>query len=955
MWAAFRKDESLLDDIARLWIRPIAAGYLPPRYREHLAGGRLVALSKHPKPGIRPICISDAWRRLTARGLGAACQHHFRHFFQHSKSTALQFGGNTKNGANNMYHLLASMAESSFVPATGQGPPSQERADSSGMDIPRLSQQTNRGTSCTQFGQADGDEAEGELTDDRGAEAGIQRQPTSPNSWDITRAQLSDLSDSEQQSASCNQHDEEMPQAGVERGSPDTQSDDHQQPRGSPQADPLVILALDVKNAFNSLTRQHLCQFLQKGSQFYTTLEGDGQDANTPVGWDLLWGHIQVHYGCKGILKYYHGGEVSNILSQSGVQQGDPLGSTLFALAIHPILLQIASEFQVAVAAYADNVVFTGRLSEVIRAQDRYSTLIAEVGLQLNPAESQLHVPEWRSMSASALSTIFKETPFHIFNGEVSVKMLNGDLIPWRQEGMKVLGCPLGSETYCKLVLEAIADKIEQDLALLKEFPWLHQRTKLAIYCSNTRATYFLRAIAPNIAEPVMKRLDASFDDFLAHTLSFPATHRQESPLIPYDKALQQARLGIKQGGCGLKSVAMVVPAALFAAICAFIEWLHEDSHFPITRLPWLSQHTDCYELAFLHVHQCFEMSSQMLVNRWGFEEGDEPDSPGIFRLPTASNILSWNPKKLPTQHEITAEMQGKARQILLETLSTSDKRRLEAVSLHKIPADCPDSAIGMSIQHPKKELRQCSMGLFALTSHQELSNNAFLTSSALVFGYPIPYARFLKEHVGGYGDYDLWGDLLLNNATHASRSRILSHNIVSQELAHIASGGGIPTTAKQTEIPMADDDSHSRGDLMTLVGGRIPLKPSSEFSSSSLLIMDFTLRHVFTGEHVFKADVISEAEKAKRNKYADLYQQRGFAFAPLVVTSLGVCGPDLLRFLWAVADHAARYAFDLPLDVYLSISPPASNVSSNDGAKKQMGFKILRGRLYNEYFDGNL
>jgi hypothetical protein len=36
------------------------------------------------------------------------------------------------------------------------------------------------------------------------------------------------------------------------------------------------------------------------------------------------------------------------------------------------------------------HVVFTGRLSEVIRAQDRYSTLIAQVGLQLNPAESQL-------------------------------------------------------------------------------------------------------------------------------------------------------------------------------------------------------------------------------------------------------------------------------------------------------------------------------------------------------------------------------------------------------------------------------------------------------------------------------------------------------------------------------------------------------------------------------------
>jgi hypothetical protein len=35
--------------------------------------------------------------------------------------------------------------------------------------------------------------------------------------------------------------------------------------------------------------------------------------------------------------------------------------------------------------------------------------------------------------------------------------------------GRKVLGGPLGSDTYCKLVLEAVIAKIEQDLALLNE------------------------------------------------------------------------------------------------------------------------------------------------------------------------------------------------------------------------------------------------------------------------------------------------------------------------------------------------------------------------------------------------------------------------------------------------------------------------------------------------------
>jgi hypothetical protein len=34
------------------------------------------------------------------------------------------------------------------------------------------------------------------------------------------------------------------------------------------------------------------------------------------------------------------------------------------------------------------------------------------------------------------------------------------------------------------------------------------------------------------------------------------------------------------------------------------------------------------------------------------------------------------------------------------------------------------------------------------------------------------------------------------------------------------------------------------------------------------------------------------------------------------------------LCFLWAVADHAARYAFDLPLDVYLSKSQPITNIA---------------------------
>jgi hypothetical protein len=77
MWAPFKYDVELMDALAIHWARPLAYGYLPPRYRSHLAGGRLIALSKSPKPGIRPICISDALRRLVAKGLFAACKTSF--------------------------------------------------------------------------------------------------------------------------------------------------------------------------------------------------------------------------------------------------------------------------------------------------------------------------------------------------------------------------------------------------------------------------------------------------------------------------------------------------------------------------------------------------------------------------------------------------------------------------------------------------------------------------------------------------------------------------------------------------------------------------------------------------------------------------------------------------------------------------------------------------------------
>ena len=101
--------------LAEVVFRPLAAGYLPEAYREHLAGGRLVAPSKTPKPGIRPICMGDTWQRLVAKGLHDHTKTQLDAYFQSRHGRALQFGGSI-HSASRMFHTIAAVAEETKQP-----------------------------------------------------------------------------------------------------------------------------------------------------------------------------------------------------------------------------------------------------------------------------------------------------------------------------------------------------------------------------------------------------------------------------------------------------------------------------------------------------------------------------------------------------------------------------------------------------------------------------------------------------------------------------------------------------------------------------------------------------------------------------------------------------------------------------------------------------------------------
>ena len=66
------------------------------------------------------------------------------------------------------------------------------------------------------------------------------------------------------------------------------------------------------------------------------------------------------------------------------------------------------------------------------------------------------------------------------------------------------------------------------------------------------------------------------------------------------------------------------------------------------------------------------------------------------------------------------------------------------------------------------------------------------------------------------------------------------------------------------------------------------------------------------------------------------------------MANSWGLCGPDFLRFLWAVADYAARtksylQLHDLPI-------PEGVNALDMEHSRAVMACKRLRNRLYHDY-----
>ena len=138
--------------------------------------------------------------------------------------------------------------------------------------------------------------------------------------------------------------------------------------------------------------------------------------------------------------------------------------------------------------------------------------------------------------------------------------------LPTHQQGLKVLGVPLGHPDFVLKFLEA---KIAEHRVLLERIPLVPDTQSswlLLSFCAAARANFYLRAVSPDLTNQFAAAHDDGVWECLCRTLK----------ISPTCGAWEQSSLPLWEGGLGLRSAARTQPAAHWASWADALKMVQE-------------------------------------------------------------------------------------------------------------------------------------------------------------------------------------------------------------------------------------------------------------------------------------------------------------------------------------------------------------------------------------------
>jgi hypothetical protein len=678
---------------------------------------------------------------------------------------------------------------------------------------------------------------------------------------------------------------------------------------GLEQDDSAVLFQLDLKNAFNSISRDLILRALL--------------EYNLP---ELIPVFLASYGKPKFITFRDLLGNSLCVPSESGVTQGDALGPLFFALGFHLVLSRVKRACPtVDIFAFLDDVALKGDLSSVMEAVTVFFSTLSELstGLEINWSKSALFslhvapdnlsdsVDTWFLASADVSESALNEALAH---GDSShsvesqiYQFAKNCIVNQRrpdQQGILLLGCPISANPAFKRVqvgkvVERVADLCDS-LHLLDS---AQERLLLLRYCAVSRITHLLRCVDP----VVMEQPARAFDDIIMKSFLVITQLSQLEPPggdisgCVSETQIQQIHLPVRYGGFGITSAVQMRSLAFLSSVIDVIRLSPKDGE--AIRRRWeevLYRPQQCYSTegyptligSIVSCHADFLGLKNQYAEVTGSPQlmpRDTPTAspqtaPNAQRSPipaicsTLADPSQWpqdsvssllDVKRPKFQSRATEIMAGVSFLSILQREDNVGKIRLRSQSgpmagawLSAIPSDqvfvIPDLALSISVR-----LRLgVPLGLLREGTHCLCSNTP-------------------------HGQSPIADDVHLLKCT-LGAGVVARHNNIRDTLAWLGKLAGALVTVEPHEYSSVMDGPNLRPDLLF----RNISRPGS------VVAVDVTVTHPVSSNSKTQQGAASRtgflaarAERLKVKTYQQVCDARGDAFFPFVLEAFGLAG----------------------------------------------------------------
>jgi hypothetical protein len=655
---------------------------------------------------------------------------------------------------------------------------------------------------------------------------------------------------------------------------------------------PVAALAIDFKNAFNSVSRKAMLETLYSHPRL-----------------QYIWRLVDFAYSTPSNL-YVRGPDRSlwpGVFSVQGVRQGDPLSSLLFALTIQPVYDSVVRLHPtIKATAIQDDLTLVGPPDDLLPAYSTVVSLAQQLMLQVQPSKCQMIYFHDQTAPLSA--------GVHSF--------LTTNCVPLRQQSAIILGAPIGAtiQDIEDLAIITVKDQMQVLQSLLHDAMPIQEAVLLLRISSTHKLDYLLRCVPP----AAMETLAAKFDQQLLDTFIKKTDIQSQLSRPGVDPApiINQITMPVSDaGGFGLSLAQNTMHIAYVSSLAATIESGRSIQAFASYNatdhaLPDSSRLHQQLTDSLTIVHQ--QISSDASSDAYDDDIKDNnidsnPQSQPVSKLlPTTAGdfITSFNQSLTHSRHYSTYDLQARLTlKANSKTKSASLSAAKEAVLLHKSTETLTTHSRMLAVTAPGASTW---ISATAFDSATTIPNDAYKLAVRLRLGLAPQ-------------------DIMPNNchSCHLYSPQNLSL-VEKNEWHHLTcmqGHGGREITIRHNQV-VATIDRFAK-----LAGATVVVEPKHLFSESSKrpdlqiimnhkqYLVDVTIVHPTAPANLSHSQKLlgqaQAAEKLKCNKYDEISQEQHAIFIPFVIETYGGLGAKAQDFLNELSifaiDHAViRSRFDV-------------------------------------------